>query len=107
MTIYISEAHSTDGWSDPENKYMIKRHVSLQERILAAEILLEDDNLDLPGTLYIDKMENEAERLYGAWPERLYVVLDGVVKLEGGEGPHDYDLTKVRDWLEEFRRKTD
>ena len=43
---------------------------------------------------------------YGAWPERLYIVIDGVVVYKGGMGPFDYRLYEVRQWLEDrFGRK--
>ena len=62
-TTYISEAH-------PEgNKYNIRQHASIQDKILAASILIEDEDLRPPGTFLIDTMENNAERLYGALPE--------------------------------------
>ncbi len=59
-----------------------------------------------PGTFYIDKLDNKAAKAYGALPERLYVVLDGVVNFQGGMGPYGYHVHEVRNWLEEFRRKT-
>ncbi len=70
-TIYISEAHSTDGWNFPGNIYKIKQHTSLQERLLAASILLEDDELTPPGTFLVDNMDDKASLMYGAKPERL------------------------------------
>ena len=32
---------------------------------------------ELPGPFLVDNMEDEASKLYGAHPERLYIILDG------------------------------
>ena len=42
----------------------------------------EDEPLQLetlPGPLLVDNMQNEASRTYGSFPDRLYIVLDGIV----------------------------
>lgn len=44
-------------------------------------------------------MENTAAKAYAAWPERLYVVLDGVVVYKGGLGPDDYRVEEVEAWI--------
>ncbi len=85
---------------------MIKQHTCLQERILAATILREDEELKMPGKLYIDSMRNEAETVYGSHPERLYIVLDGVVVYAGKPGPFGYHPAEVRAWLDAFCGKT-
>ena len=33
----------------------------------------------LPGPLLVDNMQNEASKTYGSFPDRLYIVLDGIV----------------------------
>ncbi len=104
-TTYVFEAHASDGWVFTGNVHKIKQHNSLQERLLAASILLEDDELTPPGTFLVDNMNNQAAKLYGAVPERLYIVLDGVVVFEGGMGPFLYDVNQVREWLQEFKGK--
>ena len=45
-------------------------------------------------------MADEANARYAAWPERLYVVVDGVVAYKGGPGPFGYVLDDVRTWLQ-------
>ena len=43
---------------------------------------IEDELLQLetlPGPLLVDNMQNEASRTYGSFPDRLYIVLDGIV----------------------------
>eukprot|EP00112_Aurelia_sp_Birch-Aquarium-sp1_P019334 Seg476.10 transcript_id=Seg476.10/GoldUCD/mRNA.D3Y31 product="Thyroxine 5-deiodinase" protein_id=Seg476.10/GoldUCD/D3Y31 len=61
---------------------------------------------EIPDTqVYLDRMDNAASLAYGAWPERLYVLLDGVVEYEGGKGPFLYNLDELDQWLESFSRK--
>ena len=105
-TTYISEAHASDEWNFFGNKYKIKQHTSLQERILAASILLEDEQLKIPGTFLIDNMKNDAQCLYAAFPERLYIVLDGKILFVGDMGPAGYSVEAVKNWLEEYKAKS-
>ena len=107
VTIYISEAHATNQWNFPGNKYKIKKHNSLQDRLLAASILLDDEELRPPGTFLIDTMDNEADLLYGGMPERLYIIIDGNILYAGKKGPMGYKLNEVRDWLENHRAKVE
>ena len=51
-------------------------------------------------------MDTEAELLYGALPERLYIVMDGLIKYAGRRGPDGYKIDEVKAWLEAFRGKT-
>ena len=37
--------------------------------------------------------------VYGAWPERLYIIVDGTIVYQGGLGPFDYKLHEVQHWL--------
>ena len=50
--------------------------------------------------LMVDLMNNMASSNYGATPERLYVVLDGKIVYEGQQGPFDYRLEDVEEYLE-------
>ncbi len=52
--------------------------------------------------LYLDGLDNAACSGYAALPERLFVLLDGVLVYVGGYGPDDYKLQEVRRWLEEY-----
>lgn len=47
----------------------------------------------------VDKMDNGACEAYGAWPERLYVVLDGKIAFKAGKGPRGYKPAEVREWI--------
>ena len=73
---------------------------NFEERVEAAEILLDykkaEDNYDI----LVDLMDNKAGTAYAAMPERLYVVLDGKIVYEGDLGPFGYKLDEVEDYLE-------
>ena len=45
-------------------------------------LLIQDDLREMeefPGPFLVDNMEDEASKLYGAHPERLYIILDGKI----------------------------
>ena len=71
--------------------FKIKSHQNLKDRLSAASKLIKalsslcikfflDDLREMeefPGPFLVDNMEDEASKLYGAHPERLYIILDG------------------------------
>ena len=83
-------------------RYNIKQHRSIDERMAVASVLQEK----IPDTqVYLDVIDNATSLAYGAWPERLYVLLDGVVEYEGGKGPFFYNLDELDQWLERFTKE--
>ena len=56
--------------------------------------------IEVKSRLVIDSMEDRAMLAYNAFPERLYVVLDGRVVFRGGFGPVMYSLQDVREFLQ-------
>ena len=106
LTIYIEEAHAADEWILPDSKVetemktSINVHKSIGDRIAAARLLQAKRDISQLD-LVCDCMEGNVADRYGAWPERLYIVVDGVVVYKGGIGPFDYKLWEVQEWLEE------
>jgi len=100
LTLYTQEAHPTEGGDYLDYFLPVAKHTSLQQRLDAAGELLQLE--DLPGPLLVDNMEDEASKSYGSFPDRLYVILDGVVVFQGGVGPHGYLPKLVEEWLEAF-----
>ena len=49
-----------------------------------------------------DTMDNTACRYYGAWYERLYIVLNDVIVYAGEPGPIGYNMEEVEEWLETY-----
>jgi thyroxine 5-deiodinase len=100
LTIYTQEAHPTEGGDYLDYFLPVSKHMSLQQRLDAAGELVQLE--ELPGPLLVDNMQDEASKSYGSFPDRLYVILDGVVVFQGGVGPHGYLPKLVENWLEQF-----
>ena len=104
LTIYIEEAHAHDEWWLPESPgahvgggSYIANHRHIQDRMGAAKRFVDD--FGFPGEVVCDSFQDEVNDRYGAWPERLYIIEQGVVVYKGGIGPFDYRLAEVKDWL--------
>jgi len=97
VIVYIAEAHASDGWGFRNNKYDIKQARNLQMRYAAANMLhMRDTNCPI----LVDEMNNNANISYAAIPERLYIILNGMVVYKGGKGPNDYRVSEVVEWLQ-------
>jgi len=84
--------------SNREDDIVIDQPTSFEERRLAAELLVERLEYELP--VAIDSMQNQAETAYAAWPERLYVVAQGGrIVYRGGLGPFHFDLEEMEEAL--------
>jgi hypothetical protein len=83
--------------SNREEKIVFDQPKSFEERKEAAKILVERLHFKLP--LAIDSMDNRAETVFSAWPERIYVLAPGGrVIYKGGMGPfgfHPEEAEKV------------
>ena len=90
--VYIAEAHAVDEWQLDINKregVLLKQHNQLSERLAAAELCAAKLKLRIP-TL-VDSMDNAANTLFAAWPERIYILdKGGLVYYRGGYGPYDF-----------------
>lgn len=99
---YLEEAHPISGWMYGAVTRFIEQHTKLSERRAAActlrSILLEQHGIstgsDMP--MVVDLMDNAVSVYYGALPERLVILRDGVVEWVGGKGPEDYDVEEMR-----------
>ena len=76
--------------------------ICLEERLQNAKIL---SMYDVPCPIVVDPMTNETSILYGAQPERLFVLCDGKIAYEGGPGPVMYNMEEVKQWLVQFESK--
>lgn len=107
MIVYVKEAHPIDGWRmDVPGQIQLNQPKQFLERVECAKhlksvISTESFPLSFPLRIVIDQMDNQLSELFAAFPERLVVVTDGIVKFIGGKGPHDYSL----DDLEQFLNK--
>ena len=83
LTIYIEEAHAVDEWVLPESEVEVSGetaipvHQNISERISAARRLV--SNRGILSETVCDSMAGQVCDRYRAWPERLYIIVDGVV----------------------------
>ena len=121
-TVYIMEAHPADGWRLEGNDTMMEgvdesrnfhQHAALADRLEAAAHLLThkamvstrrvgdtvEHSQSMP--LVVDSMDDAANLAYGALFERLYVIKDGKIAVQGGKGPSNYFVSDVSNWLVE------
>lgn len=106
VTIYIAEAHAADEWTlldstnaEEDGKWNVQLARDIESRVALAK-----DWVDWikPSTTYlVDTMDDSARLAYGAWPERLVVVEDGVVQYYGDHGPWGYKPEELAEWLTE------
>ncbi len=90
--MYIAEAHPDDEWqmdSNREEKMVFNQPKTFDARRELAGVLV--DKLKYRVPLAVDTMDNQADQLFAAWPERIYV-LDpgGRVTYKGGMGPFGF-----------------
>lgn len=110
LTIYIEEAHASDEWKLPESTVEVEMatsiavHQSISERLEAAKLFQVRRNFQ--SEIVCDSMDGNIVECYDAWPERLYIILNGVIVYKGGIGPFDYKLWEVQEWLfEKFGKR--
>ena len=104
VMIYTSEAHTADDVPLNGTEYdTMMQHKTFEDRVDAAERF---SQRDIPCPIYVDGMDNKASTLYASIPDRLYIILDGVVVYVGScgrTGPYSYKPAEVGDWLKKFK----
>jgi len=73
--VYIQEAHPTDGQQSAQNladSVLYEQPKSIEQREELAQVCVLQLNLKMP--MLLDNMSNEADRLYAALPDRLYLL---------------------------------
>lgn len=101
LTVYIREAHPTDEWQMTSNEtegVCYRQPRTDEERLAIAKDFIERFGYNVP--LVVDRMTNEAEKLYSAWPERFYVLdSGGRIVYKGRKGPFGFHPEEVEEWL--------
>lgn len=104
LLVYIDEAHPSDGWqasATGSRSFEVRKHRSLEERVVAAQRLTERFSLPPQCQLVADCMDNNANVAYGVSNERVCIVQRRKIAYLGGKGPFFYNLENVRKWLEQ------
>src|SRR5712691_12038572 len=101
LTIYIKEAHPEDEWqmtSNEKESVCYPQPKTLAQRVAIANDFVRRFHYGVP--LAVDPMDNRANALYAAWPERFYIVDErGVIVHKGKPGPFGYHPEEVETWL--------
>ena len=83
--------------SNHEDKMVFNQPKTFDERKKLAAVLV--DRLKYRMPLAVDTIDNQADRVFAAWPERIYILdAGGRVKYKGGMGPfgfHPEEAEKV------------
>ena len=101
LTVYIKEAHPDDEWQMAANEkesICYPQPRTLDQRLTIARDFVKRFNYPIP--MLVDRMGNEANDRYAAWPERLYVIDEqGIIRFKGEMGPFGFDPEAVEAWL--------
>lgn len=105
VTIYVAEAHPYDsGDLSDEYKFRYNTHKQMEDRIVAAQGLQDVFKVNNCPIL-VDFMDDKANKAYGAYPERLYIIMNNKIVYVGGMGPMDYKVDEVDEWLNNYVKK--
>ena len=102
----IFKAHPSESGDLPESyEFKIATHEQFEQRIEASQSLKNKFKpLNITCPLLVDFMDDKANKAYGALPERLYILLNGKIVYMGGQGPMDYKIDEVEDWLRNHKQ---
>ncbi len=102
VVIYGREAHASDEWDIDNNARAVPQTNKIEDRLAAAQTVFQ---MAPSCPLLVDDIQNEAAITFRGLPERLIIILDRRVVYEGARGPEGYDMSHVKDYLKENRKK--
>ena len=95
--VYIQEAHPIDAWQVNDNvkdDVLVASTRTADERYNAANLCVTKLGIELPALL--DGADNQVERAYTAWPDRLYVIdKNGRIAHKSAPGPFGFKPAEV------------
>jgi thiol-disulfide isomerase/thioredoxin len=84
--VYIREAHPVDGWAISNNQFQVTTPTTLKERQKIAQDFAA--KLHIPIPVLVDGIEDQVEKSYSVWPNRMYILdADGKIVDKGTAGP--------------------
>lgn len=96
--VYIEEAHPTGVWEFVNNRYEMRQHADIEERINAATVFKEQIGVKCP--ILIDMITDDTNLAYGGLPERMVIIFNSTVRYIGGIGPYEYSIKEMEDALQ-------
>ena len=97
--VYIQEAHPDDGWQVQHNldqDIILNAPTTIEERAEIAEVCVLRLNMAMP--MLLDDMTDQADKLYNALPERLYLLDEnGIVRYKTVAGSRGF---MPEDWAD-------
>lgn len=96
LVVYIQEAHPLDKWHLDFETNKRYSHKCLEDRVEAGN-LLRTYIPEVP--IVLDNMRNGVCNQYGAKPERLYILKNGIILYQGAWGPSAYNLKEMESTL--------
>lgn len=101
VLVYVREAHALDEWVTPDNTkdgIAVPQPLAPSARCDAATQMC--TRLDVTMPTVTDTLDDRVSTLYGAWPDRVYVLDEhGVVVHKTAIGPFGFKTADVREVL--------
>ena len=92
--MYIREAHPTDGWALPKNKFQITDPKTEEERRKVAREFAAELKVSIP--ILVDTIDDKVESVYAGWPDRVYILdAAGRIVHKGATGPSGFTPSVV------------
>jgi hypothetical protein len=92
LTIYVREAHPSDGWrmdSNDKAGIVVSQPKSTDERTRVAATCCTTLKMTMP--LLVDTIDDRVGHAYSGMPDRLYVIdRSGRIAYQGGRGPFGF-----------------
>jgi len=104
IAVYLAEAHAMDEWPIGD-RTCVTAHKTIEERADAARQFTKDYNFEV--TTYLDTMINNFDFLFGAWPERFFIISAEKQVLVAGQPNNEfgYDRQEIENALNIYQNK--
>ena len=98
LIVYTEEAHPVET-KHCRGNIEVRQHKIMEERAEAARTFIKEIGGRSPCPIVLDNIANEAVKAYAAFPERLFIIKNGLIAYEGGAGPFWYDIQDMKEKL--------